>query len=506
MWHDGDLPEAESRGLMSEGSAILNLENGVVRRLLRGMGAGMIGQVLSVLYRLLLPPLFLKAWGVDTYGDWLLVTAMVAHLALTDVGGGVYVINRLTQLFFSRDVVGFRRTLQTALGLLTVFPAAIALFFIGAFYIAPDAWLSKFQFINGLVLKTVAAVLALQMFVSIPHALILGIYRAVGELPRGAMLANGVLLLQLILVGCGLSFQMGPVGIALLQVAPIPTITIWAVHDLNRRWSEQSMFAGWVFDRAVAKDMLHPSFHFFLIQLSLSLSIQGTLIVAGLLLGAAQVVVFSTMRTLANVIKSMLAIVSHAAWPDVTRLYAEADYPRLNILFGSVLRTNICATVIVSYILMVFGKRVYQMWLGELGLYDPSLMTLILIFLALQVTWGVYGNLLMATNRHHQLSILTMVSSVLSIVLAYLGALGNGIEGMLLGMILAELLPMVGVPFLACRSYLFITPGKVVLDVVPLLTIPMLAYIPSTALLLLPALAWWWWRIVERLFRAEKRH
>lgn len=491
---------------MSDGSVIPNFENGVVRRLLRGMGAGMIGQVLGVLYRLLLPPLFLKTWGVGAYGDWLLLTAMVAHLALTEVGGGVYVVNRLTQLFSSRDVAGFRRTLQTALVLLTAFPAAIALFFVGTFYIVPDAWLSKFQFINGSVLRTVAAVLALQIFVSIPHALILGIYRAVGELPRGATFANGVLLLQLILVGCGLSIQMGPVGIALLQMAPIPVITIWAVHDLNRRWSEQSMFAGWVFDRDVAKNMLHPSLHFFLIQFSLSLSIQGTVIVAGLLLGATQLVVFSTMRTLANVIKSMLGIVSHAAWPDMTRLYAQADYTRLNLLFGSVLRTNICATVIVCYILMVFGGSIYHMWLGELDLYDPSLMTLILIFLALQVTWGVYGNLLMATNRHHQLSILTMVSSVLSIVLAYFGALGDGTVGMLLGMILAELLPLVGVPFLVCKSFSFITPGKVVLDVVPLLTIPMLAYIPSTALLLLPALAWWWWCIVEQLFRAEKRH
>lgn len=487
-----------------------NFENGVVYRIVQGIGAGIIGQFLGVAQRLLLPPLFLKAWGVGMYGDWLLVSAMVSHLALAEFGGTVYVINRLTQLYARRDEKEFGNTLQTSLGLFTALPAVIIFFFISALYLAPDAWLYKFQFLNFKTYRLIISVLALQIFLSIPQALILGIYRALGKLPRGAMIANCMMFIQLILVGLGLNIQLGQIEIALLQMVPIGATLIWAMYDLNLRWPELNMFSRWRIDLSLAKGILVPSSHFFLIQFSMALSIQGTVIVAGLLMGATHVVIFSTMRTLANSIKSILGVISHAAWPDLTRLDAEADFTRLNILFRSILRTNICATVLFGYILMEFGDWIYQIWLGNLGLFDSSLMTLVIIFLTLQISSGVYSNLLMATNRHQPLSILTIISSGVSILLAYFGALHNGLDGMLHGLILAELLPTVAIPYLAYRSFCFIKPSKAVLDMLPLAIIPILYYKPLTAVFLLPALAWWWWSVVGRFltlkFKDQKGH
>lgn len=101
---------------------ISKIESDLFNRLARGIGAGMIGQALGVVTRLALPPLFLKAWGVDIYGEWLLISAIVANLALTEIGGSVYVINRLTQEFANKNIPAFRLTLHTGLILFTLLP------------------------------------------------------------------------------------------------------------------------------------------------------------------------------------------------------------------------------------------------------------------------------------------------------------------------------------------------------------------------------------------------
>lgn len=485
---------------------ISKIESDLFNRLARGIGAGMIGQALGVVTRLALPPLFLKAWGVDIYGEWLLISAIVANLALTEIGGSVYVINRLTQEFANKNIPAFRLTLHTGLILFTLLPSIAVGLFIVVIYFLPDLWFQKFHYIDGLLLRITAAVLALQISFSIPQGLILGIYRALGSLPRGAMLANCLSLLQLILMAWALNIQLGPLGIAVLQLLPIPLIAILATWDLNQKWPQLFMFSKWNFDLVTAKSMLHPTLYFFVIQISQALSIQGTVIIAGFAMGSLQVVVFTTIRTLANSIKSILAIVSHAAWPDMTRFEAEGDYARLNTLLAFLLRTNIVATILIAYFLIIFGKWFYQLWLGHLSLYNSTAIILMLVILTIQTTWGVYGNLLMATNRHKQLSRLTVISSILSVLLSYIGAINHGLNGMLVGMLIAEIAPLIAIPLLASHYYSFIDPRGIIKNAAPLLILPLLIYLPETIVIFFPLLVYWWWCIVKTLRQSLLSH
>src|SRR5713101_6888616 len=91
-------------------------------RLTRGLGAGLIGHAISLIARVLLPPLFLHAWGVEVYGEWLVLTAMAAYLVFSDFGGGQYVVNRMTQEFANDDLKALRKTLQTAMALFVLLP------------------------------------------------------------------------------------------------------------------------------------------------------------------------------------------------------------------------------------------------------------------------------------------------------------------------------------------------------------------------------------------------
>ena len=56
-----------------------------ITRIYRGMSAGAISLVIGFFQRLLIPTLSLKAWGVDFYGEWLLISALVSNLSLSEV-------------------------------------------------------------------------------------------------------------------------------------------------------------------------------------------------------------------------------------------------------------------------------------------------------------------------------------------------------------------------------------------------------------------------------------
>ena len=47
-------------------------------RLYKGISAGAISLIIGFFQRLLIPALSLKAWGVDFYGEWLLISALVS--------------------------------------------------------------------------------------------------------------------------------------------------------------------------------------------------------------------------------------------------------------------------------------------------------------------------------------------------------------------------------------------------------------------------------------------
>ncbi|MEI8158789.1 MAG: hypothetical protein WCH60_18160 [Burkholderiales bacterium] len=55
-------------------------------KLLRNLGANPYGQLITIAIQLVSVPLYLHYWGVALYGEWLILSAIPAYLALSDIG------------------------------------------------------------------------------------------------------------------------------------------------------------------------------------------------------------------------------------------------------------------------------------------------------------------------------------------------------------------------------------------------------------------------------------
>lgn len=469
---------------------------GIQNRMVKGLVATFLGRLINLASRILLVPLFLKAWGVNVYGEWLLLTSITAYLSLTDFGGQLYIVNRLTQAYAHNDIPLFRKVLHTGMALFLILPFMAFVTFITLVLLIPPELLLPISKTEHTVVILVLAVLAFQFVFTMPQGILLGIYRAVGMLPRGVMLGNLILFLQLALVSGGLWLSGGMIWIACLQILPFLLIALIAVFDLSKRFPQFKIVSLKDFELATGRAFIIPSLHFFLIQIAQAVSIQGTILVVGALFDPVKVVLFSTLRTISRTMSQLLGMLAHSAWPEMTRLDAVQHPDKLKILFRAILRSTLAGATVFICVFHFFGSEIYHLWLGTAVEYRQELMDLFLVYILQYIFWSACAYLLMATNRHHTLSKILFFSSFFSITLAYVGGRYFGLTGVITGMIIGDLaIPFWAVPRLLKKhqaqfSFLFfvneITPVAGIL-----LTI---VYFPLSAPVMFVVLFLWWKR------------
>jgi len=65
-------------------------------RILKGIFASGFGQAVTILIQLTGLPIFLHFWGVEKYGEWLILSAIPAYLAMSDFGFACVAANDMT--------------------------------------------------------------------------------------------------------------------------------------------------------------------------------------------------------------------------------------------------------------------------------------------------------------------------------------------------------------------------------------------------------------------------
>jgi O-antigen/teichoic acid export membrane protein len=204
------------------------------------------------------------------------------------------------------------------------------------------------------------------------------------------------------------------------------------------------------------------------------------------------------MRTIINLIRSLFEQVSHAAWPEMTRLDAQADMDKFLMLFRLILRSTLIGSIFFITIFHYYGGFIYHFWLRKTVPFQQPVMDLFLIYMGQFIFWLTCSHPLLATNRHQTLAKVLVISSILTIGLAYWGGQHLGLPGIVLGMIIGDLaLPFWFVPYLlrgyqSCFSFKFFAT-----ELAPYLgSLLILATIPWLAPLVFLILLGWWLRAV----------
>ncbi len=422
----------------------------LTRRFSKGTLANLLTQLIHAAGQLAVIPVFLICWGKELYGEWLVLFAAVGYLKLVDVGVQHYVINRMNQCHAQGQRLEFTRVLHSAFFWSTALSLGLILSVsVFAFQFPVERWLG-FTVTDHFTAASVAVFFAVQVVASIPLGLIAGIYRTIGEYPRGVMVAN-VQRLFFYCVTIGSVWAGGELAVtALMQLLPLCGAALFVVCDLKKRHP-------WVYlgirerDHGLALSFLQPSLLFFLMTVSMMLTVQGTSILIGAVVGAGSVVLYATLRTFTNFIRQGAAAVNHALWPDITALESQGRYDTLRAIH----QLGVKSLLLLCFFFAIFfhfgGEAIVTLWTQGKLEFDQWLLDVFLLHLIIQGMWLNSSIFLSATNHHQQLAKVQFFSACAGLFLAWLWIERYGLPGVALGVCIPEILLMAWfVPREAC--------------------------------------------------------
>ena len=94
---------------------IVMINKSLINRLFFGVTSTSLSQLIGILQTIITVPFFISAWGVDQYGNWIILTSITMYINLLDFGGQNYIGNILTKNYINKEHDTFRNNLSKGL-------------------------------------------------------------------------------------------------------------------------------------------------------------------------------------------------------------------------------------------------------------------------------------------------------------------------------------------------------------------------------------------------------
>jgi O-antigen/teichoic acid export membrane protein len=419
-----DVSRQEAR---RDGETPRELEQGPRGRILRGLTVNVAGNGLTVLIQLVTVPLLLTAWGVDTYGEWLVLSAIPLYVALSDLSLSSAAGNTMTMLESrgQRDETIRLGREVWSLVLIASIAAVLGAIALGSFLVGLGADGSSIPVDEA---RLVLVALFAQTIVVNQFGVLDAWYRAGLRYPLGVTLRQVGRLVEFgslataVIVGA----QPGGAAVAVLVGSTAGFVVSLLVLRRAVPWTR----VGPARPRASTfRGLLKPGLAFLAFPLSNTLSVQGLVIVVGSVLGSAAVVVFATTRTLTRVVTQLLSSINLAIWPELSRSIGGGDLGQARQIQRRSVQLALLVSGFAAIVLLLFGPTIIETWTR--GMVDPPLDLLAVLVLVVVVNsfWFTLTTPLVATNRHSRMAVVYLVSTAVAVVLAVPLASRFGVVG-----------------------------------------------------------------------------
>ena len=389
------------------------------------MGANVFGQAISIVTQLAALPLYLAFWDSARYGVWLMLSAIPSYFSTTDGGIINAARNEMNMALGRGDQAHANRVFQSALAFLLSISILVLVILGVVLFLSPVANLLRYDYAIVLFL------LVSGIFMSFINGLSEATFCSVGQYGLGTAMGHCIRLAEWGGGLLGLFFSGSFVSVALgMFVMRVFGMLLSIV--LAKRAAPVFIWGFGHARMAQFKITIRPALFFLIFPLASGLSIQGFTLLIGAMLGASNVTIFNTYRTLARVIVQATSVLSFSVGPELSRLFGAGHYRQYSTLFRRSQLISVAMVLATSSVVAVFGPWILQGWTHGRIAYSSGLLWSMLIYATVVGLGHVPKILLMSINRHSAIALASVVVYAISLALTYL--LGGAIN--LIGTIL----------------------------------------------------------------------
>jgi len=425
------------------GEAVVSRERSAVRRrLAAGFGVNVFSRGVGTLIQLLSVPIFLRHWGTDLYGEWLLLNSIPSNFALSDMGFGSTAGNEMTMLMAAGRQQEALEVFQSVLALTTGISSALGALFLALVWFLPfQSWLHTYS-ISRHDTKIVVLLLVLSVLLSMQETLYQAAFRCVAKYVYGTFLKSLILFLSFLAVSGVVFFGGNVVQTAAVYfgINALGTLLLWLALKHEVPWIRFGFeHARW----ATLRRLAGPSISFMAMPIGNAINLQGMLLVVGHVLGPVAVVIFATARTVSRTAIAFMGMISNTIWPEMSTAVGAGDWPLARAIHRRACQVSISCGLAIVAAMAVVGPWIWRRWTVHQFPTDHVLLDLMLLLVVFSSLWLTSITALTATNRHQHVAMVYLAVTSCSLAAAWLLAEHFGLRGAALALIVGEI-------FMAC--------------------------------------------------------
>jgi O-antigen/teichoic acid export membrane protein len=390
----------------------------IKKRLKKGFSANSFGFFVNLFIQVLTIPVLILYWGVDLYGEWLIISAIPAYLNFTNLGLSDAMATKMAIYVTKKKRKKALLLFQSSWRVVTLLSIVASFILILVMALAPINTIFNINQINEHDLLIIIILFAVYIIFGLQSSLLGGAYRCEGNYPEHAFIVNTTRLMESVI---GLFFvSLGGGAVVLISIyAVIRIIGLVYLLFYLRNKSPWITVIGGKFDFHIVKKIINPSLASIGFSSGNMLINQGVLLMIGSFLGPASVVIFSVYRTLSRMTLKVVGIFNNIFLPEMTAAYASNKKTILRVLNRKLLGISFQLSILSLSFLILFGESIINYWtLNEIK-YNNTLFLFILIETLTYLLWYAGSIPIVAINKHAKIVVLYLISSVISLIIMW---------------------------------------------------------------------------------------
>ncbi len=406
-------------------------------RIINTLQANIFGQLVTVAGQLASVPLFLHFWGVERYGEWIVLSAIPAYLAFSDLGFSSAAANDMTMARARDDMRSVVATYQSMLALLSAVFGILLVASPLLGILVNSGLLVIVRHVGPEDIILVMALLAAGVGLTFLSGLVAAIYRCEGAYHRAVLFINLVRLAELVATAVCLVVGGDVVALAAMIVLTrlCGLILTWLLAVRAFPWALPGVTLA---DTVIVRALLRPAISFMAFPIGYAFMLQGFVLLVAAILGTSAVVLFTTMRTLARVAGQAVGVIAAAVWPELSAAFGRNDIDLARAIHRKAFQVTLLAAVASIGALAIFGDLIARLWTnGAIQLHHPTYF-LMLIGMGMNALWLTSSVVSSARNCHQVVALYFLLTSGVALAAGTVMAKWFGMPGVAGAMLLGE--------------------------------------------------------------------
>lgn len=408
-----------------------------LKRRLLGNGVASAGSIAwSALIQLISVPVLSFVWGVERYGEWLMLVTIPAYFALSDMGFTAAATSDMTMAHAKGLKEQVRTTFQSIWALVVL--CSLGLIALSLPLLFPHAIMSSY--LSWWPHEGTA--LFLMMVYSggaLCSRVVLAGFRSTGNYALGTIIYDAIQFVEggAVLLAAHLGYGFAVCAVAYMAVRYLNLLVCYLVLRRVTPWMRLGFEDA---RRTEVLRLLKPALSALAIPTALALNLQGMILIAGAVIGPVAAAMLGPVRTASRITIQLIGIINRATMPEFSSAVATGDKASLNRLLSINLRSVFFVLLPGAFLFGWLGDSLVAYWSAGKIRPDAVFVGLIAVSMFVHGLWFFASNLLVSINRHGRFGKLLLPVSVVAVGVTLPLSMHFGLLGLALGIVFSETL------------------------------------------------------------------